>query len=156
MNNGKFRLSEYDSTIREVLDSGGQFRIYPSGTSMLPLIRQGVDSIALKKPEGHLKARDIAFYTRENGDYILHRVIKAKNGVYTLCGDNQLTLENGVPHSSVIGVVTEIYRGDKKINTVGLPYRTYLLLWRSFFIRRVFFKLRSLLSKGKRNENKAN
>ena len=135
-----FSLAEYDETIREVLESGGAFRIYPRGTSMLPLLREGVDSVLLEKPDGTLKKGDIAFYRRDNGSYILHRVIKSGDS-YIMCGDNHLTLENGIEQRHIIGRVCTIYRNDKKISTNGLRYRLYCLLWRSFLIRRVYFRL---------------
>ena len=141
-----FSLSEYDETIREVLASGGVFRIYPRGTSMLPLLREGVDSVLLEKPDGALKRGDIAFYLRDNGGYVLHRVIKADNG-YIMCGDNQLALEKGIEQRHIIGRVCAVYRGDKELSMKGLRYRFYCLLWRSFFIRRVFFKLRYIFKK---------
>lgn len=146
MNKQQFRLSEYDDTIRAVLDSGGEFRIYPQGTSMLPLLREGRDSVSLAKPEGRLRRGDIAFYQRENGAYILHRVIRAESS-YTMCGDNQLTLEKNVTDEHIIGVVSKIYRDDKLLSRKNLLYRCYLLLWRSFFIRRVYFRLRRMLRK---------
>ena len=149
MNKQNFKLSDYDAAIREVLESGGEFRIYPSGTSMLPLLRQGKDSVSLIKPSGQLKTNDIAFYMRENGAYILHRVIKNENGIYTMCGDNQIALEKDVDHSRVIGVVNRIFRDDKPLNMNGAGYKLYLFLWRSFFLRRVFFKLRSIFGKRK-------
>ena len=40
--------SDHEELIREVLASGGEFRLYPHGTSMLPLLRQGIDSVALR------------------------------------------------------------------------------------------------------------
>ena len=43
------RISDYESIIREVLSSGGEFRLYPHGTSMLPLLRQGRDSVSLRQ-----------------------------------------------------------------------------------------------------------
>ena len=43
------RLSDYDPLIREVLASGGEFRLYPHGTSMRPLLRQGRDSVSLRR-----------------------------------------------------------------------------------------------------------
>ena len=71
----EFSLADYDETIRIVLDSGGEFTVYPKGTSMLPLIRQGRDSVTLAKPSAPLKRGDIAFYLRDNGQYVLHRVV---------------------------------------------------------------------------------
>ena len=63
---GLFRLADYAGTIREVMDSGGEFTLYPRGTSMLPLIVQGRDSVTLVKAE-EFRTGDIAFYQRENG-----------------------------------------------------------------------------------------
>ncbi len=142
-----FNLSEYDKTIREVLDSGGIFRIYPSGTSMLPLLREGQDSVVLSKPNGRLKQGDIAFYQRENGAYILHRVIKVCDSSYTMCGDNQTALEDGIADSSVIGYVSEFYRGERRIPLSHLGYRSYMFIWRSFLLRKLYFKLRNIFGR---------
>lgn len=144
----EFRLSEYAETISEVLESGGEFRIYPKGTSMLPLLRAGIDSVVLEKPSGNLKRGDIAFYIRDNGAYVLHRVIKTEGDSYTLCGDNQVALEEGITNLNIIGVVTRIYRGEKLITPKAFGYRIYLLIWRSFFLRRVCLKLRRMFKKG--------
>lgn len=145
--NRSFKLSEYDETIRAVLDSGGEFRIYPRGTSMLPLLVQGRDSVSLVKPDGNLKRNDIAFYLRDNGQYVLHRVIKAENDSYTLCGDNQTKPETGINNSHIIGVVAKIYRKDKVITINSKGYKIYLFLWQSIVIRKIFFKFRHLKNK---------
>lgn len=139
-----FKLSDYDETIRAVLESGGEFRIYPRGTSMLPLLYEGRDSVCIEKPEGDLKKNDIAFYLRDDGHYVLHRIIKAQDGNYTICGDNQTALETGITNSHIIGRVTKIYRKDKLITPDTKSYRLYLFLWQFFFVRRIFFKLRKL------------
>ncbi len=139
-----FRLSDYDDTIRLVLESGGEFRIYPRGTSMLPLLVQERDSVVLKKPDGSLKKNDIAFYLRDNGQYVLHRVISCDGGKYVMCGDNQLQLESGIEDRHIIGVVCSFNRNGKDITADSLSYKLYLSIWQSFFVRRVFFKLRRL------------
>ena len=147
----KFSLAEYDDAIREVLNSGGAFRIYPRGTSMLPLLREGIDSVLLEKPTGELKSGDIAFYLRDSGEYVLHRVIKHK-GSYVMCGDNQLTPEKGIEQRHIIGKVCAIYRGDRELTLNGLKYRFYCLLWRSFLLRRVCFRLRRMKNRNKQSE----
>lgn len=139
-----FSLSVYDETIRLVLDSGGEFSIYPKGTSMLPLIIQGRDSVTLVKREGDLRKGDIAFYLRDNGQYVLHRVIKAENGRYTMCGDNQLSPETGIENRHIIGKVRRIERNGKTLTDRTFSYRLYKFVWRSFFVRRVYFRLRRL------------
>lgn len=147
MNKQTFSLCEYSDAICEVLESGGEFRIYPSGTSMLPLIRQGRDSVSLSKPLGFLNKNDIAFYKRDNGAYILHRVIKNENGIYTMCGDNQVFVEKNIEHSSVIGVVTRIFHDDKPFDMNCISYRFYLLIWQSFFIRRIYLKIKFIFKR---------
>lgn len=145
----EFSLSEYDETIRLVLESGGEFTIFPKGTSMLPLIVQGRDSVTLVKRDGNLHRGDIAFYLRDNGQYVLHRVIKAENGHYTMCGDNQLTPETGIENRHIIGVVRRITRNGKALTDRTFSYRVYRFVWRSFFVRRVYFRLRRLKNGGR-------
>ena len=130
-------IAEYDSVIREVLESGGEFRRYPHGTSMRPLLRQGIDSVVLEKMKRAPKKNDILFYQRQDGSYILHRVWEVTDTGLTLVGDNQRMLEYGVTEEQIIGYVTRIYRGEKEINCDGLWYRMYLWLWQFMVIRRL-------------------
>ena len=71
MSDKEFSMEEMYPLLREVIDSGGEFRLYPRGTSMLPLIRQGKDSVALVRPEA-LSRHDICLYRRGNGQFVLH------------------------------------------------------------------------------------
>lgn len=140
----RFSLSEYSEFIFEVLDSGGEFTIFPRGTSMLPLIREGKDSVTLAR--GEVRRGDIAFYRRTDGAFILHRVIKCENGTFTMCGDNQLQPEAGIKAEQISARVVYLTRAGRKITPRNFGYRLYLLLWRSFFIRRVYFRLRRIFN----------
>ena len=71
----EFDLKEYLPLIKEVLQSGGEFRLYPRGTSMMPMLRQGIDSVILVSPTKELKKRDIIFYRRQSGQLVLHRIV---------------------------------------------------------------------------------
>lgn len=141
----EFSLAEYDETIRAVLDSGGEFVIYPKGTSMLPLIRQGRDCVTLAKPSAPLKKGDIAFYLRDNGQYVLHRVVGVDNGRYTMCGDNQTAPEKGIDPRQIIGLVIKISVDGKQVQD-KFSYKLYKLLWSSFFIRKVLLKFGRIFS----------
>lgn len=144
----RFSLTEYEQTIREVLESGGQFTLYPRGTSMLPLIVQERDSVSLVRAQ-ECRRGDIAFYKRADGSFILHRVIGAENGALVMCGDNQLTPEYGVSHAQVIGTVERITRRGRTFGVRSPAYRLYCAVWRSFFVRRVYFRLRRVFNGGK-------
>jgi len=52
--NNAFSLYDMEPIIREVLDSGGEFELAPRGTSMLPLIKEGRDTVTLVSPMADL------------------------------------------------------------------------------------------------------
>lgn len=135
------RLSDYDGLIREVLSSGGEFRLYPRGVSMLPLLRQGRDSVSLRQVDSPIQKGDILFYQRPDGSFVLHRVQAVTPDGLTLMGDNQTVPERGVSPDWVIGRVTRIFRDDKEVLCDSPRYRRYLLLWQFTIARSLFLKL---------------
>lgn len=143
-------LSEYDGLIREVLASGGEFRLYPHGTSMLPLIRQGRDSVALRKLDRPAKAWDILFYQRQDGSYVLHRVKKVTPEGMILWGDHQYVREYGVGDAQVIGYAARIFRDEHELDCTNLGYRAYLWLWQFKALRRPVLRLAYHFEKGER------
>ena len=155
MNNGEFYLADAIEVIEEVLSGGGEFRMYPKGTSMLPLIVQGRDSVVLKKrtdqPNRPLKRHDIAFYRRRNGQFVLHRVMKCRrDGTYVMCGDNQLALERGILPDQIIGYVSQIYKDNKPMSLHSFRYRIYSLFWNFLPYRRCIKFLKRIFSYIKR------
>lgn len=144
-------IAEYDSLIREVLDSDGEFRIYPHGTSMLPLLRQGIDSVALRKLDRAPRKFDILFYQRADGSYILHRVKKVTDEGLIMWGDNHTMLEYGVTEDMIIGYAARIFRDETEINCDSFLYRTYLWLWQFMRVRKLVlptvYKLRERRNK---------
>lgn len=150
----RFSLGDFDETIRLVLESGGEFTIWPRGVSMRPYITQGRDSVVLVRPPKKLKKGDIALYRRNSGAYVLHRVISAEGDSLTFCGDNQLTLEHSIGREQVMAVVCRINRKGKSVPVTSLPYRLYVLVWSCFAVRRCWFfarkcrnRLRRLIKK---------
>ena len=141
------RISDYDSLIREVLSSGGEFRLYPHGTSMLPLLRQGRDSVSLRQLDSPIRKNDILFYQRPDGAYVLHRVRTVTPKELTMWGDNQTAPERGVCPDWIIGRVTRIFRDDKEVSCDGSRYRRYLGLWQFAFIRGLLLKLYHFLER---------
>ncbi len=139
--NEPVQLCDYDDLIREVLASGGEFRLYPHGTSMLPLLRQGRDSVALRRVDSPIQKNDILFYQRPDGSYVLHRVRAVTPEGLTMLGDNQTVPEYGVSPEWVIGRVTRIFRDDKEVICDGPGYRRYLRLWQFTILRSFLRKL---------------
>ena len=143
------RLSDYEELIREILASDGEFRLYPRGTSMLPLIRQGLDSVALRQLNRPPQKYDILFYKRADGSYVLHRVKAVTPTGLTIWGDNQYWLERGVTDDQIIGYAARIFRGETELDCRSLKYCMYLWLWQFKAIRRVLLPIAYHLRKEK-------
>lgn len=142
-------LSDYEELIREVLATGGEFRLYPHGTSMLPLLRQGIDSVALRRLDRQPQKFDILFYKRQDGSFILHRVKEVTKEGIVLWGDNHTMLEYGITEENIIGYAARIFRGETELDCQGFGYRAYLWLWQFKAIRRVLLPIAYRLRKEK-------
>ena len=137
--------------ILEQLEAGKNVRFSPRGISMLPMLRQGVDSVVLSPLPSRLKKYDLPLYRRKSGQYVLHRVVEAGD-TYTCVGDNQFELEPGLEHGQMIALVTAFSRGDREHRVDELGYQLYCRLWHHsrglrHFCRRAIGWLRRHLQK---------
>ena len=114
--------------IRERLADGQSIRFSPRGTSMLPMLRQGKDSVVLSPAPQTLEKFDLPLYQREDGQYVLHRIVGAGT-TYICMGDNQIVTEPGIRRDQIIGVVTAFSRGEKEYTVMHPAYRLYCRLW---------------------------
>ena len=122
------RLEDLMPIIRETLGNGHTVRLSPKGTSMLPMLRQGRDMVLLSPLPKKLKKYDLPLYQRSNGQYVLHRIVKADN-TYTCIGDNQYEKETDLKYEQMIALVTAFYRDGKKYSVTNFGYRTYCRYW---------------------------
>lgn len=127
--------------IEETIQSGGVFTLYPKGTSMLPLIRYGKDAVLLRTPV-ELKKGDIILYRRDNGAFVLHRIIGENKAGLILCGDNQYVKEHGIRRDMVIAVAEAILREGERVEFDHPEYLRYL---RSLPLRRAKKAVRAIL-----------
>lgn len=130
----------------QFLRENGYLFIHPVGKSMLPLIRGGLDTVALAPPD-KLRAGDVVWYRREDGSEVLHRVLRVEGDTLDLCGDNQIWVERGVKRAQVLGVMCGFYRGERYIDTKSAGYRLYVRVWRHLLLRRVILKALRTLGK---------
>lgn len=125
--------------IDEAFDKGESFVFSPNGVSMLPFIKGGSDTVTIEKYMGNAKKYDIIFYTRENGQYVLHRVVKIKNGRLYACGDNLWWVEE-VPEERIFARLKDVE--GKRMHSVW-----YFIYCRTLFIRRFVIHVRNYLKK---------
>lgn len=129
-------ISELIPLINERLKSGSSVRFTPKGHSMLPLLREGKDTVTLSPAKHPLKKYDIALFQRDDGSYVLHRIINIGE-TYTCIGDNQFTAEHKIKPQQIIAVVSAFSRNKKQHSVCELGYRAYCRIWHySRFFRR--------------------
>lgn len=144
--NKRVSLDEIAPLIRETLESDGSVSFISSGTSMLPTLRNRKDTVTLVKPHERLKKGDVPFYQRDDGRYVLHRVvyINDKDGTYVMRGDNQWTNEYNIRHDQIIGVLSEITRNGKTYSVNGRSYRFYTAMLPVVrLVRRAYYWLKT-------------
>ena len=140
------------STFEEELKEKGVLVYTNVGTSMRPLIRQGTDVMIIKSVDNccKLKKMDVPLYKRENGQYVLHRIIKVTKDGYVIRGDNTYSNEYGVTDHQIIGVLTGVIRNGKEISVNSFGYKVYSYFWLyTYYIRKVvvWMKRKNRLSK---------
>lgn len=138
--------SVHKSTFEEELARKGQLIYTNVGDSMMPIIRQGKDLIIINRPEEwdlpyedwkdttiKIRRLDVPLYKRDNGTYVLHRVLKVRKKDYVICGDNRYQREYGISDRHVIGILTGIVRDGREISVHDRRYLLYAHLWCDFF-----------------------
>ena len=109
--------------IEELLKTEGKYVGPTSGVSMLPMLKTGRDSVVIKPKTERLKPFDVALYKRGD-NFVLHRVIEVLKGGYVIRGDNCYSDEK-VKEEQVIGVLTEYFRGKKRVKLDDAAYIRY-------------------------------
>ena len=122
------RLDDLMPLIREQLAQGKTVRFSPRGTSMLPMLRQGVDSVVLSPLPEKLRKYDLPLYQRKNGQYVLHRIVEVGE-TYTCVGDNQFELERGLTGDQMIAVTTAFSRNGREHRVTSFSHRCYCRFW---------------------------
>lgn len=119
-------LYEMSEAMQFVLENGGEVSFVTRGFSMLPLLRNHMDTAFLRKPNRAIRRGDVLFYRRTNGAFVLHRVISVRKDGFVLRGDNQTEKEYGIQPEQVLAVLTAVRRKEgKMIHASDTAYRFY-------------------------------
>ncbi len=119
------KAAELLPLIEAAFAKGGYFRLWPSGRSMLPLLREGVDSVLLAPPD-EIRLYDILLVKTEEGKFLLHRAVAITEEGILLAGDNLLSTEGPFPPEAVLARVVRIYRGERELMPHSPRQRRYV------------------------------
>ena len=148
----KFKVTSMEYIVQlamPVLESGKSVKFTVVGNSMYPIFRSDVEKVTVVKAE-KVKKSDVILYRREDGSYVLHRVVgKGKLG-FKLCGDNQTLIEYPVKRENVIAVMISFERNGREIGRNNIWYVLYSFFWcLSIRLRPPLFKIAYKLLKGR-------
>lgn len=126
------------TTLKQQLDASGVLVHTNKGTSMMPLLRENRDLMVIRKRgAGRFHKYDAVLFVRDNGDYVLHRILRVNPDSYWIAGDNCVSGET-VREEQVIGILTEIVRDGRTINVTDKGYRLFVRVWCALFPLRSF------------------
>lgn len=132
MSTDKMRIMKngvYLPVITELLSEGRDVILPVIGHSMSPFLRHERDRVIISPKESKLKRGDIAFFKRESGQYVLHRVWRLTDeGVY-FNGDAQIWTEGPIVRENIFGVVTQVHRNGKWIDKSSGVWFFFSSLW---------------------------
>lgn len=131
----KITLDEIYPAIKETLLGGGTVELPITGTSMFPLLKAGRDTVIIKA-DSEYGIGDIIFYRRDDGHFVLHRIVGTDENGFILCGDNQTQLEKNITDRHIIAKVIEINRDGKIIKPQDPKYLKKVDFWIKFLPHR--------------------
>lgn len=126
------------SSFEEEIKKSGRIIYTNVGDSMMPYIKQGRDVLVISEVNGRLNKYDVPLYKRDNGQYVLHRILKVRENDYVICGDNRWNKEYGITDRHIIGILTGVIRDGQEIPVTNRKYRIYVHLWCDLFPVRAF------------------
>ena len=140
-------ITELAPLIVQSLDSGKDIKLTVTVYSMYPLLRDDTDNVIIEKSDSFRKY-DVVLYKRQNGQYVLHRILCERNGSFVIAGDNETVKEYPVEHTDCIGKV-KLFERCRHIFTLHTPwYMLYSRVWVWFFpFRRIMGKVLKLAAK---------
>ena len=134
--------------VRERLAAGQKVRYLPfRGVSMLPMLRQGIDTVELAPLPEELKKYDLPVYQYPSGKYVMHRVVAVADDHYVCLGDNTYAYER-ITRDQMVGVVSAFRRGSKRVEAGSFLYRWYCRIWVGIYpIRKLIRKSKKWLKR---------
>lgn len=138
-------------SIERCLEEYGTYTHTNVGTSMMPALRQGRDVFTVeRRGEGRCVRGEVVLFRRDDGAWVLHRVVEVLPEGYLILGDNCLRREY-VAEDKVVAVMRAIVREGRTHSTDGRAWRLYTsYVLATEPVRLAFLRTRALVARCKR------
>ena len=94
-----------------------------SGSSMVPFLVHGRDTVYLSKVAQPPKKGDMILYCRSSGRYVLHRICKVRDG------NGQVEIERGIRPEQILAVVKAVRRKGKLLRKGSFLWEFFEHMW---------------------------
>lgn len=153
----KVDAETYLAEVKKIIEAGREVSLIITGGSMLPFLANERDRILVSRIEEPLKKGDMAFFRRDNGKYVMHRIRrikpdKGKGGEqYFFIGDAQRITEGPVRRDQIFGVITAVCRKGKWLRPGDFRWEFFRVIWlRIIPFRHVLMRIYGMLVRMKR------
>lgn len=116
--------------VSRLVADGETVTIMTKGSSMLPFIVGGRDSVVLKKPDT-LSIGMIALAFVDGCRYVLHRIISVEGDVVTLMGDGNIAGVERCRIGDIKAVAVQILTPRKHIDCMSRSHLRQAAIWKS-------------------------
>lgn len=145
----------YMNMVKELLAEGKEVPLMVSGSSMAPFLVHQRDTILIAPVRQKLKKGDMAFYQRETGQYVMHRICRVRREegreTYYFAGDAQTVIEGPVRRAQIFGVITAVCRKGKWQKPGSFWWSFFRYVWvRVIPLRKVLQKFYGSIARRKK------
>lgn len=126
--------------IKELIEIDAAVPLCITGSSMMPTLKPGRDSVLLEKcTEASFRIGKILLFERKDGSLVLHRIRKIRGGTLIMNGDSHVWCES-ISREQAIACVSHIIRNEKKISCNSAVEKLRNILWYPTLPFRAFLK----------------
>ena len=131
-----FSNSVFFADMARMLSDGMDVTFRAKGSSMLPFIVEGRDSIVVRQVR-RLDVGDIVLARVPGKGYVLHRIYRVNGERLVLMGDGNLCATELCCKADVLGKAVKILRNGQSVDCCSLAERRKAAIWRTLLpIRR--------------------
>ena len=120
---------EYFNLLKEQVSLGKEVSMIITGNSMSPFLEHGKDTIYFKKPERKLRRGDMVFFQRDDGKYVMHRILKITKDGFFFIGDNQTEPEGPLSEAHIFALISKVKRKGRLIDSKNFWWFFFAHIW---------------------------
>lgn len=116
--------------VERILDEGSHVTLRVRGNSMRPLLRDGRDSVTIRRHREEEIRRGAVMFFRHRGAHVMHRIKSVAGDEIVFAGDGNYRREEHARREDIIAVVTAVTRpGGRTADCSGRRWRAASAAW---------------------------